>query len=148
MSILFKLQNFGAGKVRAISPKGVAPLIPRFKPIQPPIVITGFTLTGAGAPLAFCDIEVFRTSTGALVERLTSDVTGAFSTSPLGLGQTYQMDAYKTGAPNLAGTTDITLQGNAVVNIYLRDPTVADSVGAGGFVGAPVHPYVQQWRYV
>jgi len=26
--------------------------------------------------------------------------------------------------------------------------TFSGSGGSGGFVGAPVHPYVQQWRYV
>lgn len=55
---------------------------------------------------------VFDAATGRLVERLQSDGSGNFVTSPVGLGRSYQIDGYKSGAPDLAGTTLNTLQGS------------------------------------
>ena len=81
-------------------------------PALQPIVIRGATLDSAGSPLANCALEVFDSTSGLLVERLTSDGSGNYVTSPVGMGRLYQIDAYKTGSPDVMGTTVNTLTGS------------------------------------
>ena len=91
--------------------RGIGPLRANLPmPTQPPIYIRGTTKDSTGAALASVALELFRVD-GTLVERLTSDGSGNYVTSPVGLGQLYQVDAYKTGSPDVAGTTANTLQG-------------------------------------
>lgn len=80
-------------------------------PTQPPIRISGVTRDSTGAALGNVNLALFRADTEQLVERLTSDGSGNFQTSPVGLGILYQLDAYKTGSPDVAGTSVNTLQG-------------------------------------
>lgn len=109
--------------------RGYTPL----QPLQavPSLVISGFTLTGAGVALPGCTVELYRTADDVRVESIVSDGSGIFAFSPVSPGLLYYAVAYLAGAPDLAGTTTNVLAGSSSVNIYLRDPTVADSVVAG-----------------
>ena len=82
------------------------------------------------------------TSSPPVVAEAISDGSGNFAIAvPMNLA--YQLTGYLTGSPDRAGVTrqDV-VPTTASTLIYLRDPTVADSAGgAGGFVGAPVHPF-------
>lgn len=131
----------GAGAQRA-SRRGRGPSMLGNLPVpgQPRLTISGFTLTGAGAALGTCVVQLFRTATDALVEESTSDGSGVFSFNPVGLGQLYYVVAYKAGTPDRAGTTKNIIAGADSVNIYLRDPTTADSGGAAVFrpIGSPI----------
>lgn len=92
--------------------RGIGPKISNLPmPTQPPIRLTGVTRNSSGSALGNVSIEVFVANTGQLVERLTSDGSGNFTTSPVGLGTLYQIDAYLTGSPDVAGTTKNDLQG-------------------------------------
>lgn len=101
------------------------------------LTVSGTTRTGAGAALASCEVRAYRMLNNtppadeALISVTTSDGSGNFSFD-LAPGM-YQFDAYKTGSPDLAGTTTETITPTSVISIYLRDPTAADS--GGGFVG-------------
>ena len=114
MPIIFPLQRGQLTMTnQRASSRGVGPLVGRRPlPVQPPITLRGVTRDSAGAPLANVALEVFDAKTGQLVERLQSDGSGAFVTSPVGLGRLYQIDGYLAGAPDLAGTTLNTLQGS------------------------------------
>lgn len=105
-------------------------------------IISGATLTGAGAALASCDVHLYRTADDTEVQQVTSDGSGVFTFDPVnnGNGPWYAV-AYKAGAPDLAGTSKNILVGTASVNIYLRDPTAADGPGGSAAyrpVGSPV----------
>lgn len=71
----------------------------------------GVTRDAQGSPLAACTVRVFRTSDGALVHETISDANGAF----LGCaydGNTYFLVFYKSGVPDVFGTTVNTLIGS------------------------------------
>jgi hypothetical protein len=113
MTILWRLQSGRSMMTnRRGSAKGVGPLVGK-KPMpqQPPIRLSGVTRDSTGAALGNVSLEVFVANTGQLVERLTSDGSGVFTSSPVGLGQQYQIDAYLTGSPDRSGTTKNDLQG-------------------------------------
>lgn len=113
MPILFWLQGVRTVTNQRASARGVGPLVAcKPMPVLPPITLRGVTRDSAGAALANVSLEVFDAATGRLVERLQSDGSGNFVTSPVGLGRSYQIDGYKSGAPDLAGTTLNTLQGS------------------------------------
>lgn len=80
-------------------------------PTQPPIRLSGVTRNSSGAALGNVSLNVFRSDTEQLVQQLTSDGSGNFTTNPVGLGIKYQIDAYLTGSPDVAGTTKNDLQG-------------------------------------
>ena len=80
-------------------------------PVQPPIKLSGVTRDSTGAALGAVNLNVFRSDTEQLVQQLTSDGAGNFTTNPVGLGLKYQIDAYKAGNPDLAGTTKNDLTG-------------------------------------
>lgn len=126
--------------------RGIGPNLRGFRPLQPllaipSLLISGFTLTGAGAALGACTVELYRVRGDVMVESVVSDGSGIFTFSPVSPGELYYAVAYKSGSPDLAGTTRNVLAGTTSVNIYLRDPTAAD--GPGGSVsyrplGSPV----------
>ena len=98
---------------RAASGRGVGPLMAnRPMPALQPIVIRGVTMDETRSPLASCNLEVFDSTSGLLVERLTSDGSGNYVTSPVGMGRLYQIDAYKAGSPDVMGTTVSTSTGS------------------------------------
>jgi hypothetical protein len=125
--------------------------------------ITGQTLTGAGAALAGCRVVVYETgriavaghynpqaqagvsvgnvqevqwdSESPVVAEAISDGSGNFSiVVPMNL--CYQLTGYLVGSPDRAGITKDTVVPGSV-NIYLRDPTVADGPG-GSAVYRPI----------
>ena len=81
-------------------------------PTAPPLVISGVTRDSSGNPLGNVALAVFAQPDERLVERLVSDGSGNFKTSPVGPGQKYQIDAYLDGAPPQAGTSRNDLQGS------------------------------------
>lgn len=112
MAILFRLQRRALFTNNRSSGKGVGPFVSnRPMPTQPPIRISGVTRDSTGAALGGVSLVLFRADTEQLVERMTSDGSGNYASSPVGLGILYQVDAYKPGSPDVAGTTLNTLQG-------------------------------------
>lgn len=114
-TIIFKLASLATVTNRNSSERGVpACLMRRSLPVQPPLIITGVTRDNTGVALGACTVELYRRaqdqSLGTFVERTTSDASGNFSFS-VGLGQIYQHQAYKVGAPDVAGISARTLIG-------------------------------------
>lgn len=71
-------------------------------------MLSGVTRDGAGAPIAGCTVDLFRTSTDERVGSAISDGAGAFSIFAAGAGPFYLV-AYKAGSPDVSGTTANTL---------------------------------------
>lgn len=73
-------------------------------------LLSGITKDSTGAVLGFCEVELFDTARDVMMQRTTSDVNGAyeFSVSPQ---LTFYLVAYKSGSPDVAGTTVNTLTG-------------------------------------
>jgi hypothetical protein len=117
---------------RALGPSlsGITPRPPIY---LPPLLIGGNTLTGAGAALGGCSVELYRVIDDARVDATTSDGAGVFNFSPVSPGLLYYAVAYLSGSPDRAGTTRNILAGNASVSIYLRDPTAPDSGGSNTY---------------
>lgn len=72
------------------------------------VTITGITKDSAGAALAACQVQLFRTVDDAFVQEVTSDGAGAYVLTPTVSGPFYIV-AYKAGSPDVAGTTLNTL---------------------------------------
>lgn len=71
-----------------------------------PHYITGVTKDSAGAVLGSCTVRLFRTSDDALIATTTSDAsTGAYSFTVGDTLTQYWIEAYKSGSPDVAGTT-------------------------------------------
>ena len=124
-------------------------------------VLTGQTVTGAGAALAGCRVVVYETGRiavvgqpqasrhagaagvsavnpqeilvgqSAIVAEATSDGSGNFAIA-VPMNVAYQLTGYLAGSPDRAGITKDSVVPGSVPLIYLRDPTAADSGGAGG----------------
>ena len=75
-----------------------------------PPVITGVTRDSSGVALGDCVVQLFRTSDDAIVTETVSDGSGNYAIFAQGTGPFYVV-AYKAGAPDVAGTTVNTLQG-------------------------------------
>jgi hypothetical protein len=107
--ILFKLAFTGlgrnAGRVMPWIPLGPRPL-PATR-----LSISGITKDSTGTPLGNCAVALYRTVDDLFLERVTSDGSGNYSFSSVGLGEAYYVVAYKAGAPDVAGTTVNTLVG-------------------------------------
>ena len=85
--------------------------------------LTGRTLDSTGAVLGNCQLEVFEILNttaiyphaepkGRLVATATSDANGNYTVDVMDRpGVTFQVDAYKSGSPDVAGTTLNTLTG-------------------------------------
>lgn len=79
-------------------------------PFEYPFAITGRTRDSTGAALASCSLVLFRTADNSVAAIGVSDasgnyVLGASSAIP------HYVEAYKAGAPDVAGTTVNTLVG-------------------------------------
>ena len=70
--------------------------------------ITGVTRDSTGAVLANCHVDLFISNADVLRAETTSDASGNFSFGNPGTGPFYIV-AYKTGSPDVAGTTANTL---------------------------------------
>lgn len=73
--------------------------------------LTGVTKDSTGAALASCTVRLFNASNNALEQTTTSDASGNYS-FVVDKTQTYFEVAYKSGAPDVAGTTVRTLAGS------------------------------------
>jgi hypothetical protein len=89
------------------SSPGVAPF--RATPLAPVNrSIAGVTRDSTGAPLGVCDLDLYMTHADMLAAQTQSDAAGAFTFWNPGSGP-YYIVAYKTGLPDVAGTTVNTL---------------------------------------
>lgn len=70
--------------------------------------ITGVSRDSTGTILGLCVVDLFVTATDQMVYSVTSDASGNFSFGNPGTGPFYIV-AYKTGSPDVAGTTVNTL---------------------------------------
>lgn len=71
--------------------------------------LSGITKDSAGAVLAGCTVDMFRTLDDVLVDRATSDGAGVYTIPVSGPGGPFYLVAYKAGAPDVAGTSVNTL---------------------------------------
>ena len=104
MNIIFPLRRFNLyGNIMGIPSilLGILPL-----PTLPKLTISGITRDSTGTILGGCVVELLRTQYDVKVDSTISDaVTGAYEFSVVGLGQQYYIVAYKSGSPDVAGTT-------------------------------------------
>lgn len=74
-------------------------------------LVTGVTRDQYGSPLAACTVRLFHTSDNVLQDTQTSDVNGNYTVSTPYYPDTHYIVAYKTGSPDVEGTTVNTLIG-------------------------------------
>ena len=97
--------------------------------------LTGTTVDGTGTPIASCRVIAYQSgwryvdNAPVVIAETVSDGSGVFSLSLRNID--YQLTAYKEGSPDKAGITRHDVTPVVVTTIYLRDPTAADSGGAG-----------------
>jgi hypothetical protein len=72
--------------------------------------INGTSRDSSGAILGNCIVELFVTNTDVRLERTLSNADGLFYFKSPALGVNHYIVAYKTGAPDVSGTTLNTLQ--------------------------------------
>lgn len=95
---------------QSVGRKGMGPFAPiATVPKGPRFTLSGVTRDGSGLAVGNCDIKIVRQSDDVVVQRITSDVNGNYSSDALGPGS-YQVLAYKAGTPQLVGATINTLQ--------------------------------------
>jgi hypothetical protein len=110
--IIFPLADAFRNHTGAIK-MGVPPWGPKMPLPAVQLFISGITKDSTGAVLGSCTVSLYRTLDDRLMERVVSDpATGVYSFSSVGLGETYYIVAYKSGAPDVAGTTTNTLIGS------------------------------------
>lgn len=115
---LFQLQGIATALIGRRSPGLMAPRMPVTRgrtplPLQPRLTISGVTRDSNNAVLGSCSCDLIREPDDVRVQTLVSDpTTGAYSFDVVGIGQTYRVDAYKVGSPDVAGTTMNTIQGS------------------------------------
>ena len=73
--------------------------------------IRGVTRDSGGAALASCTVKLFRTSDDFLIATTTSDGSGNYDFPVQNDNATYYVVAYKSGAPDVSGTTTNSLAG-------------------------------------
>lgn len=101
--------------------------------------ISGVTRDSSGAVLANCRVELFVTARDVAISETVSGADGSFSFDNPGTGPFYLV-AYKTGAPDVAGTTVNTLAADIVIAPEYIPPALTnpeiwlawgDSIGVG-----------------
>ena len=97
----FDTSGFGGGMAMA-SPCG--PSLPPGGGAQMKKII-GVTRDSAGSPLGSVTVQAFLTATDAYVRETVSDAGGYYVLCTQFDGQTHYLVAYKTGSPDVAGTT-------------------------------------------
>lgn len=75
-----------------------------------PYSISGTTRDSVGVALAACRVELFRTADDSSVSSVVSDANGKY-VIPASKDLQHYLVAYKTGAPDVEGTTVNTLVG-------------------------------------
>ena len=79
---------------------------------SPKYYISGITKDSVGAALASCDVDVLKTSGDIITNRTTSDSVGYFRMEVYAPPPTaFYLVAYKTGSPDVAGTSVNTITG-------------------------------------
>lgn len=73
--------------------------------------ITGVTRDNTGAALGACTVKLFQTSNDAMIATMVSDASGNYTFWLRDSTSNYYVVSYKTGAPDVAGTTLNTLKG-------------------------------------
>lgn len=71
--------------------------------------LSGVTRDSAGAVLAGCVVDMFRTTDDVLVGATISDGAGVYTLPVSGPGGPFYLVAYKVGVPDVAGTSVNTL---------------------------------------
>jgi hypothetical protein len=74
-------------------------------------IIGGITKSASGAALPGCAVKLYRTSDDVMVASTVSNASGQYSFSVTSPSTLFYCRAYKTGSPDLAGTTLNTLVG-------------------------------------
>lgn len=83
---------------------------PRQTPVPKTFKIEGITRDSTGAILGSCVVHLFRTSDDVEIDQVNSDASGNFIlTSGISPGQQHYIVAYKSGSPDVAGTSVNTL---------------------------------------
>ena len=92
---------------------GVPPVVHRLLPYPPTYFrIAGTTIDSLNVALGNCVVDWFRTVDDALMGTVTSDSNGLFEFRTAGQPpNAYYLVAYKSGSPDVAGTTVNTLTG-------------------------------------
>lgn len=105
--------GLGSGTGRAAR-KGIPAVRFNSYPMPHPYyILQGLTVDSAGSALGSCDVDLFVTSTDLLVDRVISDVSGNYLFKSLNPTANYYAVAYKSGSPDVFGTTVNTLVGSA-----------------------------------
>ena len=107
-------------------------------PFQSSVAFTlaGTTVTGAGVALGDCRVVAMQTgwlyvdNAPVIIAETQSDGSGNFSMLLRNID--YQLYAYKSGSPDVAGVSRSDVTPLTSTTVYLRDPTAADSGGGGG----------------
>jgi len=71
--------------------------------------IIGYTLDSVGAPLGSCLIQGYLSSTEQFIGQTYSDTAGYYELTTAFAGQAHYIVAYKSGSPDVAGTSVNTL---------------------------------------
>lgn len=112
MPIIFPLTNMAGQGMRSGRQLAQPHLMRGYIPLPTLYLhISGVTKDSAGAVLGDCVVQLFRTINDAIIEETTSDANGIYSFATVALGTQYYVVAYKTGSPDVAGTTVNTLIG-------------------------------------
>lgn len=74
--------------------------------------LSGVTRDSTGAVLANCVVNLFATTTNAFIATVTSDANGAYSFSVASPGIHQFIVSYKSGSPDVAGTSLNNLYGS------------------------------------
>lgn len=74
-------------------------------------LVTGVSRDQYGSPIASCTVRLFHTSDNILQDTQTSDASGNFTVSTPYYPDTHYIVAYKSGSPDVEGTTVNTLIG-------------------------------------
>jgi hypothetical protein len=94
----------GIGAVRTFA-DGIVPYFPERN-----FVISGVTKDATGAPLGGVAVELFNTATDVREQAMVSDAGGNYAFT-VDKTQFWYLSAYKSGAPDVAGSTVNTLVG-------------------------------------
>jgi hypothetical protein len=117
-------------------PKFKRPSVVEPRPPATRWTFSGFTYDATAVALASCSVELYRSDNDLVTGSFVSNSDGSWLINSNNGGRHYLV-AYKTGSPDLAGTTLNTLQSSVGIPIYLRDPTkttiypVASNVESG-----------------
>ena len=82
----------------------------RYSGVKARKLISGVTKDASGVPLGGCTVDLFRTSTNEMVDSVVSDAAGNYKAGSPYEGAHYCV-AYKTGSPDVFGTSKNTLGG-------------------------------------